>query len=93
MHRRATEPTQATSKIAPKKKVFMAAISQRSADWLYWSGNTLLVLVAILGVIGALAMFWGERVRDHFADQRVAEADQRTADAELELARVVALIR
>ena len=105
----AKHPINPTSTISDKKKVFilLPSISERAADWLYWSGNLLVLLAAILGIAGACGVLWGDRVRDYFSDkrisdnelktavanQRAAEADERAAEANANTAKIYERIK
>jgi hypothetical protein len=66
-----------------RKKVFIVfpAISEPTADRIYWIGNVLVLLAALAGMVGAVGVLWGDRVRDYFNDKRISDNELKTATA------------
>lgn len=61
--------------------MILPAISERAADAIYWSGNGMVLIGAVAGVLGAFGVLWGDRVRDYFSEQRISNNELKTATA------------
>jgi hypothetical protein len=62
-------------------------ISERAANAIYSVGSGLVVISALIGVLGAIGVFWGGGVRDRFARMRLSDNTTATAKANAEASR------
>ena len=70
------------SKLSKKKVSMLPPISENAADSIYFWGNVALLLAAVLGLLGGFAVFWGDRVRDYYSDQRQSKIEETTHSLE-----------
>lgn len=81
-------PKWKTMTIPAKFKRFMSMfdISEETANIIYNVANVLVVLTAIAGCIGAIGLFWGGGVREHYSSLKTAEIEARAKSADAKAA-------